>query len=101
MPRPNRGEWHGAQDSRIRTDPASIGSQAGGRPPSQIASKRQRRPKSFGLWYPAKNLGAGRGGPRAPDRYFYFVSPASPVAVVPQAARAVSHGQRANVAWQI
>src|SRR5262249_15864530 len=57
MPRPNRGEWRGAQDSRIRTGPATIANHAGRRPPSQIASKRQGRPKSFGLWYPAKNLG--------------------------------------------
>src|SRR5215471_15661943 len=77
MPRPNHGEWRGAQDSRIRTDPATIANLAGRRPPSQIASKRQGRPKSFGLWYPAKNLGggAGRGGPRARNRYFYFLFP--------------------------
>jgi hypothetical protein len=29
-----------------------------------------------------------------------FFSLASPLAVVPEAARAVSHGQRANVEWQ-
>src|SRR5262249_13496400 len=57
MPRPNRGEWRGAQHSRIRTDPATIANHAGRRPPSQIASKRHGRPKSFGLWYRAKNLG--------------------------------------------
>src|SRR5262249_37598090 len=43
---------------------------------ARYASKRQGRPKSFGLWYPARNLGgAGRGGPRARNRYFYFLFP--------------------------
>ena len=101
MPRPNRGEWRGAQDSRIRTDSATIANLAGRRPPSQIASKRQGRPKSFGLWYPAKNLGAQAEAARARvTANSIFFSLASPLAVVPQAARAVSHGQRANIEWQ-
>src|SRR5215510_8974020 len=83
MPRPNRGEWRGAQDSRIRTDPATIANHAGRRPPSQIASKRHGRPKSFGLWYPAKNLGeqAEAAHARVTATSIFF-SLASPLAVV-------------------
>src|SRR5215471_17606084 len=101
MPRPNHGEWRGAQDSRIRTDPATIANHAGRRPPSQIASKRQGRPKSFGLWYPAKNLGeqAEAAHARVTATSISFPSPLRSLSF-PEAARAVSHGRSANMAWQ-
>src|SRR5262245_44865335 len=67
---------------------------------ARLPAKGKGDPKASAFGIPLRTWGAGRGGPRAPNRYFYFFSLASPLAVVPQAARAVSHGQRANIEWQ-
>src|SRR5262249_13833486 len=67
---------------------------------ARLPAKGKGDPKASAFGIPLRTWGAGRGGPRAPNRYFYFFCLASPLAVVPQAARAVSHGRRANIARQ-
>src|SRR5262245_33102130 len=67
---------------------------------ARLPAKGKGDPKASALGIPLRAWGTGRGGPRARNRYFYFFSLASPLAVVPEAARAVSHCQPSNMAWQ-
>jgi hypothetical protein len=52
---------------------------------ARLPAKGKGDPKASAFGIPLRTWGAGRGGPRAPNRYFYFFSLASPLAVVPQA----------------
>jgi len=67
---------------------------------ARLPAKGKGDPKASAFGVPLRPWGAGRGGPRGRNRYFYFFSLASPLALVPEAARAVSHGQRADIEWQ-
>jgi hypothetical protein len=79
---------HASESTPLPSRAMLVGSRQAGLP-----AKGKGDPKRSAFGIPLRT----RGGPRARDRYFFFFSLASPLAVVPEAARAVSHGQHANM----